>query len=149
MDQALIDETVQAAAQLLTDKGWTVEPPPGDYWSPAFTPTFYEAGGDAEGEVYCRVDLPEGLYYALQDAARLGVETLQGRLSAFQKTERDVADLERNTPPHKQIFPRKVGVMDGVELSSMELRGMTSFLGKQVDHWKKALDRADTRKHKT
>lgn len=138
----------KAAAERLVGLGWTVSPPDDAAWVPAFKPAFYEAGGDEEGQVYCRVDLPEGLYYSFQDAARLGLETLQARLSAFQKTERYVADIERNTPPHKKDLPRTIGVLDGVELTSMELRGMISFLQDKIRGWQSALDRTDTRKHK-
>lgn len=143
-----ISDEDKAAAERLVGLGWTVSPPDAAARVPAFKPAFYEAGGDEEGQVYCRVDLPEGHYYAFQDAARLGLETLQDRLSAFEKIERDVADLERSTPPHKKNLPRKIGVMDGVELSSMELRGICAFLQDKIGRWQSALDRADTRKHK-
>lgn len=142
-----ISDEDKAAVERLVAMGWDFTPPPDTAWTPAFKAMFYEPE-DAPGEVYVRVDLPEGLYYALQDAARKGLESIQMRLHAFEKVERDVGDLERNTPPHKALVPRQIGVMDGVELSSMELRGMTRFLRDQASHWQKALDRADTRKHK-
>lgn len=137
----------KAFVERLVAEGWDIIPPSDVSWKPAFRPTFYEPE-DAPGEVYIRVDLPEGLYYAFQDAARKGLESLQMRLKAFEKVERAVGDMERDTAPNKALVPRQIGVMDGVELSSMELRGMTRFLRDQASHWQKALDRADTRKHK-
>lgn len=134
-----------AAIQALVEAGYTIEPPNLDAWVPAFKPHFYEAGGDQDGAVYCRVDLPEGLYYAFQDAARLGLNTLRARWEVIQKVEREVADLERNAVSGKQ---RTIGLLDGVELTSMELRSLLSGISDQIKRFEQALERADTRRNR-
>lgn len=130
------------AFDLLVNSGWGVTPPPAG-WQPVFTPQFYEAGGDQQGQVYVRVDLPEGLYYGFQDAAREGLTTMKVRLDRFQQLERNVADLERNAVPGK---PREIGRLDGIDLTSLELRGMISILADKIKRWEAAVERADTRR---
>lgn len=141
MGEALSPETVKAA-QLLADQGWKVEGPAGVLWEPAFKPQFYKAGGDAEGEVYCRIDLPESLYYALQDAAREGAKAARQRLAHFRDLEQSVGEQERaGAPP-------TVGLLDGLALTAFELRCIIVTLNDVVRRYDQALDRADTRRHK-
>ncbi|USN14072.1 hypothetical protein KABACHOK_02360 [Brevundimonas phage vB_BpoS-Kabachok] len=140
-------EIEDAIVALLRTQGLKVirRPTEADRWEPAFTPQFYEAGGDEVGEVYCRIDLPEGLYYAFQDAAREGLAAASERLSAIDQIEKSASEFER-APGFKSM--RKTGILDGIVLTPQELRGLASIQRSMLDLWKKALDRADTRKHK-
>lgn len=143
-----VSEADKRVAQMLADKGWTVTPPAAETWVPAFKPTFYREGGDEEGQVYLRIDLPEGLYYALQDAARFGLQAAQARHARLQEIERAVEEAEREPPARFGEKRSAMGMLDGIQLTSGEVRGAASFVNANIHRYQKALDRADTRRDK-
>lgn len=138
----------RAAAQTLSDKGWRVEPPEPDTWRPEFRGQFYEAAGDEPGTVYFRVDLPEGLYYSVNEAARLGLKAAEERLSVLEGIERALkerAQEQRRPSPRipnaGEKPPAPVGILDGVQLEPSEVRALVMRAQDQVRQYRAAIDR--------
>jgi hypothetical protein len=150
VDQALTS-TEEAALQRAADLGYQIVPPDENAWTPAFKPQHYEA--DPDSTVYCRVDLPDNLYYALRDAAEQGLADAEKRVIQLRGIERALDDRVREqrnqTRPSGlaiQKEPPPLAVLDGLQLEPREVRALVMAAEDKAKRFREAVERMDTRR---